>query len=96
MRGTNAYIYCQQYWGISSYSYLLDTVVVMGLVHHPMYVVVISYPIKLLDFILMHTYVSRCSHMHACTFTRTRYMFIYISTVRGWIKVLLLELVQVV
>ena len=64
---------CQQYWGISSYSHVLDTVVVMELVHHPMYVVVISSPYKLIDFIHACTCMSRCSYM--CT--PHTHMYIY-------------------
>ena len=47
----------------------LDTVVVMGLVHHPMYVVVISSPIdsyKLIDFIAC-IYMCYAVHIHART-----------------------------
>ena len=56
--------------------------------HHPMYVVVISYPIKLIDiFMHAHTHVTLymyvCTHMHALTCMHTHtyiYRIIYIST----------------
>ena len=44
----------------------LDTVVVMGLVHHPMYVVVISSPIDSFKFSFMHVICNAVHvHMHA-------------------------------
>ena len=39
-----------------------------------MHVVVISYPIKLFEFLAMHTYVSRCSHMYACSHVHDIYI----------------------
>ena len=51
----------------------LDTVVTMRLVRHPMYLVGISPPYKLLDFTLMHScitvYTHACTHTHIYLFT---------------------------
>ena len=53
----------------------LDTVVVMGLVHHPMYVVVISSPI---DSSFISCMVRVTLYTHACTHARTCIWSIYI------------------
>ena len=74
---------CQQFWGISSYSMTLDTVVLMGLVRHPMYVVVLSSPIKLLDFIHMHSHVCYAVRTYACVHTHI-YLFISYCAQSFW------------
>ena len=73
------YISCQQFWGISSYSMNLDAVVVTGLVRHPMYVVVISPPYKMLDFSCMHLCLQHCVHIHARMHTHTYIIYICLS-----------------
>ena len=54
----------------------LDTVVVMGLVRHPMYVVVISSPIDSSDIFLYAFTCTRCVRMHACTHIYILYMYV--------------------
>ena len=55
----------------------LDTVVVMRLVRHPMYLVGISPPYKLIDFIAC-IYMCYAVHIHARTQHAHMYVYIYI------------------
>ena len=59
----------------------LDTVVVMRLVRHPMYLVGISPPYKLIDFSHMHAHVGSAVHTYARMRTRTHvYNYIFMHT----------------
>ena len=59
----------------------LDTVVVMRLVRHPMYLVGVSPPYKLIElFFMVRVHDAVCSRTHAYTHTCI-YVFIYMFTV---------------